>query len=368
MYHPTPETNDLILQFIQSPHDPFLQEQIAALKASGPEQSAYLEHCLEAWMEEEPEKPVLPAQVEIPAPVEIPVPVAAPVLTMPAAPVPVETPMVTAAPPPAEMMIAPAVTEPPVITAVKTTVVAPRAVNRKWPAAITAAVVLLAVVLIMLRWRRPVEMLVHTNDSGIIDSLVLGKNGKAVLNKTASITYPADFEKDPRITVLSGDVYFDLEQTAPVVFQLDDYTEVRTTGAVLNIHKTPATTQVFLIKGSAVVVKGTGEQIPLTASMLLKQDRYQPLQKKLMKSQAALVWRTGNLQFSEAPLEEILYAVSMYHNIVINVPPSANSLNKRRLTADFNNYTVTETIESLRDMLGVHIVKDSINVYYLTIK
>ncbi|HEY9256792.1 MAG TPA: hypothetical protein VIP81_02375, partial [Chitinophaga sp.] len=61
MYQPQQDVSDLISRYIQSPHNPLLQEQVAALIAAGPEQAAYVESRLTAWLGEGIAVPVIPA-------------------------------------------------------------------------------------------------------------------------------------------------------------------------------------------------------------------------------------------------------------------------------------------------------------------
>ena len=50
MFQPEPGISDLISKYIQFPQDPLLQEQVAAFSAAGPDQAAYVESRLTAWL------------------------------------------------------------------------------------------------------------------------------------------------------------------------------------------------------------------------------------------------------------------------------------------------------------------------------
>lgn len=314
MYQPQQDVSDLISRYIQSPQDPLLQEQIAALTAAGPEQAAYVESRLTAWLLED-----------------------APVAVVAAPPV---------------IPIAPLKKTPPI--------------NRKWVAA--AAVVLAVAGFIFYQWRQPGKMLVYTNHTGRIDTLQLTKGSRAIANKAAAISYAAKFEVTPELQVVTGDAYFEINQPSRIRMRLDEHTVLYTLNAVFNVHKTPTISQVFVVKGRVTLVPDEGRNVQLTANMQAKRELYHPLQKKTLKSQSLLAWKTGRLKFRNIPLEEVLDGVNGYYGIEILLPPSAGNLYKRRLTADFEHKSAEEMLAMLRKMLNVPIVKDSTNRYYVSMK
>ncbi|PSL47254.1 FecR family protein [Chitinophaga niastensis] len=314
MYQPTPDINDLILHYIQSPHDPLLQEQIAVLKAAGLEQASYVESRLEAWLKEGAVPPkATPAQVKV----------------------------VAAA--------------------------SPHSFKWLWMAAV-ATVVLLIGGFTWYQWQRPGKMTLHANHTDHIDSLLLTKGSSVVLNKESVISYADKFDITPAIKVLAGDAYFNIKEPANILVQLDEHNTLRVSQAAFNIHKTKTSVAIFVVSGKATIVPNKGKAVLLTANMSGNLDHHHPLQKKMLKSQAALAWKTGRLQFKNIPLEEVLTAINSYYGLEITVPPSAKSLYKQKLTANFEKKSDKEIIEMLRKMLAVHIVKDSANAYYITMK
>jgi ferric-dicitrate binding protein FerR (iron transport regulator) len=315
MYQPPQDVSDLISRYIQSPQDPLLQERVAALAAAGPEQAAYVERRLMVWLGEETPVPVVTA---------IPV---VPVMREPRA----------------------------------------RSFHPMW--AVLATIVLLAAAgLIFYLWPQPRKMLMYTNDTGRIDTLRLAKDSRVITNKRTTLSYAAKFAVTPELNVINGDAYFEIHQTARIRMQLDEHTVLYTANAVFNVHKTAAISQVLVIKGRVTLVPDKGNKIQLTANMQAKRERHHPLQKKTVKSQSQLAWKTGRLKFRNIPLEEVLDAVNGYYGLEILLPPSAGNLYKRRLTADFENKSADEILVMLRKMLHVPIVKDSTNRYYVSMK
>ncbi|HEY9262814.1 hypothetical protein, partial [Chitinophaga sp.] len=237
----------------------------------------------------------------------------------------------------------------------------------KW--VVLATVILLAVAgFIYYQWRPSGKMLEYTNHTGHIDTLRLAKNSRVITNKETTIAYAARFDVTPELQVVNGDAYFEINQQGRIRMQLDEHTILYAANAVFNVHKTATISQVLVVKGRVTLVPDKGNKLQLTANMQAKRELHHPLQKKTVKSQSQLAWKTGHLKFRNIPLEEVLDGVNGYYGLEILLPPSAGNLYKRRLTADFENKSADETLVMLRKMLNVPIVKDSANRYYVSMK
>lgn len=315
MYQPQPDVSDLISRYIQSPHDPLLQEQVAALTAAGPEQAAYVESRLTAWLGEG-----------------------------------IAVPTIAAAP------VVPVLREPKA-----------RSFHPKW--VVLATIILLVAGGFIFYLSRPSgKMLSYANHTGHIDTLRLAKSCRVITNKETALAYAARFDVTPELSVVNGDAYFEINQQGRIRMQLDEHTVLYTANAVFNVHKTATVTQVLVVKGRVTLVPDKGSKLQLTPNMQAKRELHHPLQKKTVKSQSQLAWKTGQLKFHNIPLEEVLDGVNGYYGVEILLPPSAGNLYKRRLTADFEHKSADETLVMLRKMLNVPIVKDSANRYYVSMK
>ncbi|CAL1520413.1 FecR domain-containing protein [Chitinophaga sp. MM2321] len=322
MDQPSPEINELITRFIQSPQDPVLQEQIAVLKASGPAQSRYLESRLEAWLKDDAGAVITTGTLKKRAPSRG------------------RNPFTHRFP-----------------------------AYSRWLWIAAAAVILVAGGITFYHLQAPPKMAVRNNTSDHLDSFLLADGSKVVLNKNAIISHGVRPENDHEIAVLAGDVYFDLKQQSACRVTADSQNILLATGAAFNVHKTKTTTGVFVARGKLTIVKEDGKETVLSTNMQGKLADAQPLKTQLLKSQAPLAWRTGALRFRNVPLEEVLDAVSGYYSIDIHVPPSAaRKLYKKKLTVDFRTKSEKEMIAQLQKSLLVYIVKDSTNAYYVTLK
>lgn len=306
-----PAVDELIIRFIQAPHDPALQEAIAALMAESAEQARYVENKLQAWLTAS------------------------------------DTPV-------AATTAVKATGMPAFLYAVKT-----------WAAA--AALLVLATVLLLHFRQTPRKLLSLVNNTGGIDSLRL-PGGYIILNKNAAISFDSSQRQSVYAIISEGDVFIDLAgNTSCTVLVPGDY-RLETTAGAFHVHASASRTKVFVTRGEIGVSGKKPDTMMLTASMQGTLDRQRGPARKKLVSQAPLAWKTGELAFRNVPAAEILEAVSGFYGIRIMVPPSAESRCEKKLTINLNKKTEKETMALLQQSLSAHLVKDSADRYYLTLK
>lgn len=312
MYQPEQDIDDLISGYIQAPHDPLLQEQIAAFRNEGPGQAAYLESRLAAWLAE-----------------GVTVPEGEPSFAISLPPRPV--------------------------------------LSYRWLMAAVALIMAAGGLLYFYR-QAPAKQIQYANNTGHIDTLLPALGCTVIADRGASLSYAAGFAATPEIYMQGGNTWFDVALPVRVRMQLDEHTDLYALNAVFTVHKTNTIFKILVIKGKVTLLQDKGKKVYLTANMIAKRERHQPLQFRTVRSQSLLAWKTGRLSFRNTSLEEVIDALNSYHHLDIQVPPSAASLYKRSLTVDFENKSADETLASLQRALNVPLVKDSGNRYYITLK
>lgn len=197
MYQPGPDVRDLISRFIHTPHDPLLQAQIAALHEEGPEQAAYVESQLAAWVAE-----------------GIPV----------VAVVPETLPLIRSS-----KRKWPAV--PDMLSSVPSS-------KHKWLAVAAVLVVVLAVAAVFFFRPEQATALQYVNHTGHTDTLLLTKGSTMIARKGASISYAAKFDATPELCMHGGDSWFEVSLPVRTRMKLDEHTDLYTLEAVFAVHKT----------------------------------------------------------------------------------------------------------------------------------
>ncbi|MBC9934789.1 FecR family protein [Chitinophaga qingshengii] len=307
-----PAIDELITHFIQSPHDPVLQETIAVLVAESPEKARYVEEKLEAW------------------------------LTV------------------AQLPVTPA-------TTVKTSSTPSLLQSAKiW----IAAAVLVVLVAGWFYFHQSSSRSLHTivNNTGRIDSLRLPDGSCVILNKNAAISFDSSRRQSFYAEVSKGEVFFDMGRNTVCTILVPGGFQLKTKAAAFHVHASANGSKVFVTRGKLGIAGKERDTMMLSAYMQgTLEHRKTPARKKLV-SQSPLAWRTGERVFRNVPAAEILDAVCSIYGIQITVPPSAESRCEKKLTINLHKKTEKETISLLQQSLSAHLVKDSTDVYYLTVK
>ncbi|WP_160713371.1 FecR family protein [Chitinophaga solisilvae] len=315
MYQPIPEIDELITRFIHSPHDPLLQERIAMLREKGSDQSRYVEQRLEAWLRNG-----------------------------------------------ADSRVAPVVRR---MGGVRHTGL--HGLLKRWWW-VVAAVPVFMVILFFLCYT-PRHMVTHTNRSGHLDSLLLANGSSIIVNNNAAISYDSSGNNSGLVEVLSGKVFISLSSDASCKVRLPSLACLQAgEGAVFSICSAGATTHVFVVQGKVKVIHPQEGDAALTPAMLATIKADKPLKTTTLKSDGPLAWKTGRLCFDNVPAEEVLDIVCSHYNIIIHVPPSARILYNVPISVDFTNKSDEEMINLLQAALDTHIVKDSNDEYYISLK
>ncbi|RFS21376.1 DUF4974 domain-containing protein [Chitinophaga silvatica] len=314
MYQPEPETIRLISNYIQSPQDPALQQQIAELCVSDPELAQYVEEQLMEWLKQ---GAVLPTPT-----------------------IPVTSPT-------------------------------DHKQSYSWFRWAIAGVFLLlsgSLFFWYYKHQQQNQLQVYTNTRKDTVIIPLVYQNSIILNKQSAIAYNSKLNGNPAIKMINGDAYIEINRTKQVGVQLDAQTVLYTSKATFNVHKTEDLVQVILVKGLATIVQDDVKEWDLKPNIQIKRQLHKQILQSKVKSLSALAWKTRILNFRDIPLPEALDGINSYFRIEIVIPPSAETLTKRKITADFSNLSISETISSLKKLLKLPIVKERPGKYYITLK
>lgn len=314
MHQPEPETIRLIFKYIQSPQDPALQQQIADVCAGDPELARYVEERLMEWLKQD---------AIIPAPT-IPVNIS------------------TGHKQPHSWL--------------------------RWGIAGISVLLITGLVSWYYVQHRQNQLQAYTNTKKDTVIIPLISQNTITLNKQSAIAYNSKLKGNPAIKMINGDAFIEINRSKQVGVQLDDQTVLYTSKAAFNVHKTEDQVQVILVKGNATVVQDEVKEWSLKPNIQIKRQLHKQILQSKVKSLSALAWKTRILNFKDIPLAEALDGINSYFCIEIIIPPSAETLTKRRITADFSNLSITETISHLKKLLKLPIVKERPGKYYVTLK
>ncbi len=182
-----------------------------------------------------------------------------------------------------------------------------------------AAVALLLIIgtWAVIEWngRQPVEVQTAYNE---IKELVLPDGSKVVLNGNSTLQYPKSWKEGAdRKVNLYGEAYFEVEKKPATQAKFQVITQdltVEVLGTVFNVNTRKSETSVFLEEGKVRVNLDheVDKVINLEPGEIMQ---YSATSKKLttpkkIAKELEVNWRTGNMEFHETPLKEILEEIA----------------------------------------------------------
>jgi ferric-dicitrate binding protein FerR (iron transport regulator) len=188
-----------------------------------------------------------------------------------------------------------------------------------------------------------------------------------MLNSSSIITYPVNFSDTLRSVKLSGEAFFEVEES-PIPFKV--FTgKLSTTvlGTAFNVRYREGENkiEVALLSGRVKVNNAENKQMQLLPSEravyhleneALKKDKYDYKQD--------FGWKDGLLYFKKASLAEVAHKLEMWYGVDIHVvnQPAEN----KHFTGAFENQSLKNVMESLSFTFGFNykLEKENVSVHY----
>ena len=190
------------------------------------------------------------------------------------------------------------------------------------------------------------------------ESVELPDGTQVVLNENSEIVYWSDFrQSDQRLVEFKGEAYFDITSNPNQPFViLTEEAEVKVLGTSFNLraYDAEAFTEVEVESGKVQFsTRDYQEQIYLERNDRGVSVHGGMMSKKKVESLNAQSWRTNELNFRDAPLEEILLAVERHHKVKID--QRDDKLLSCRLTFDLGEEDLQYVLEILELQLNTQI-------------
>jgi transmembrane sensor len=226
-----------------------------------------------------------------------------------------------------------------------------------------AAAILLLLGLLFWRQQTPTQpAFVHIQTHDFQADFVLPDGSRVWLNQHTSLKYAEAF--DTREVWLEGEAQFEVRRdtSAPFRVYAGDVT-TRVLGTKFNVWAYPeqGRTEVAVLRGK-VRVETASEQVVLEAgeaAQYLKTTAKLQADENLYANTDA--WKTGVLQFEDAPLEQVVHTLERLYGQVMVLDNEA--LNRCRFTARFERASIDEVLAVLRFGLNLETETRSDTLY-----
>ncbi len=201
---------------------------------------------------------------------------------------------------------------------------------------------------------------------------VLPDGSDIIMNRGAKVEYPEYFSSDIRKVNFKGEAFFDIAHNPdnPMVIATDNV-RVKVLGTSFNLCNCIGTDEitVYLETGKILFYS-----VDIIDGSVLEQIILLPGEKGIYNKSTGLIskheftnnnhtaWKTGVLEFVNAPLPDVIKVIEKTYSISIS---SDKVLSDYKLTARFNNETPESIFESLQIIFGLdyEINDNSVIIY-----
>lgn len=197
---------------------------------------------------------------------------------------------------------------------------------------------------------------------------VLLADGSVVwLNENATLSYSKTFNNDRRIVTLSGEAFFEVskDNARPFTVQMKT-TDVTVLGTSFNIKEDSIETLVSVKTGKVRVrARKLDEFVDITPNQTAKVNT-STLQKFKTKNKNYLAWKTGEFEFDNTPINQVVSDLNTFYKTKLIVD-NTMIFPDCHLTAKFSKSPIADIIETLKLTCTVDIVKEG-DSYLITKK
>ena len=232
----------------------------------------------------------------------------------------------------------------------------------KWLGAVAATIVVVGISIWIYNKNQSSSLLTKHTSKNQIDSVLLTDGTKIILAENSLITFPKSFDADERkVTLNSGTAFFRVAKDSKHPFSVTiGESKVKVLGTSFNINYLPGKIDLDVKTGRVVFSPYlNGASSILIAGQALTYN-IQKREFTTRESQNADSWLTKELVFVDTPLDDVCSQLSDYYKVEIRLN-NRQSLVKK-LNANFNNNSLSEVLEVLKETYGLKIkeTKDTI--------
>ena len=194
------------------------------------------------------------------------------------------------------------------------------------------------------------------------ETLTLPDKSVVVVRKGSTLTYLKQFDKDERRVELTGEAFFTVQHNEHQPFLvITDHSEVKVLGTSFLVHSTKAADEVVVVTGKVNVAdkKENNNKVVLIKGQraVLKQDHFYQDQ---VADSNFIAWQTGQLNFNNTALPQVLQDISHYYGVTVELAPSLQATaNAIPVTVHFNNQPLEQVLEELKLITGLQVKKEN---------
>lgn len=196
----------------------------------------------------------------------------------------------------------------------------------------------------------------------------LPDNSSILLRKGSSITYPASFKGNERTVTLSGEAFFNVYHNNQQPFVITTAnSKIRVLGTSFLVVTKASTDKIVVVTGKVSVTdkQKADNKVLLVAGQKVILSNQAFLQSNVNDSND-IAWKSGVLEFKEAPLAKVLEDIADYYEVPVAISNNHNpSLDSIHLTVRFQQQSLSQVLEEIRLITGLDIKnEDNKTIFY----
>jgi ferric-dicitrate binding protein FerR (iron transport regulator) len=196
-----------------------------------------------------------------------------------------------------------------------------------------------------------------TAPRGETRAILLPDGTRVTLEGPATITYPATFPRDKRETNITGTAYLEVTNNPRQPFTVHaPLVDILVLGTTFQVEGDNTRAAVLVREGHVrVTTAGTTNHQTLGAGTSVTYHAGEPRLTITPFDQNRLSWKTGEFQFRDTPLHEVITLLNRHFRVTIPLPDTTAA---PRLTATFNQPTLHEALDIINQTLGLDITTE----------
>ncbi|AEW00255.1 hypothetical protein A4D02_28035 [Niastella koreensis] len=194
------------------------------------------------------------------------------------------------------------------------------------------------------------------------ETITLPDQSVVVVRKGSTIKYLKQFDAAERRVELTGEAFFSVQHNERQPFLVTTgNSEVKVLGTSFLVHNTQTADEVVVVTGKVNVtdIKENNNKVIITKGQraVLKQDHF--YQDEVADSNF-IAWETGQLNFTNTALPQVLQDISHFYGISVEVDPGLQTTAPSiPVTLHINNQPLGQVLDELKLITGLQVKKEN---------
>lgn len=202
--------------------------------------------------------------------------------------------------------------------------------------------------------------IVVASTKGFSKDVLLADGSKIKLNSNSVLSYAKNFDETERRVNLEGEAFFDIikNPTKPFVIENTVF-EIKVLGTSFNVFAYAEQPEVVLsvVTGTVSFRNKSGKEVFVTqGESAVLNKATETLIKKENVDDYSLAWKTRKLEFKNVLMSDVGKALKSYFGSDVVI--QNQKINNCRFTGTFDNPSLEQVLEVLKNALGVEIKKN----------